>query len=324
MSIWSTVYLGALRLQAQQRADMENSSFISTPEWNQYISQSYKALYDKLVSAYGNDYYVASLFQFTVGSSQYYPLPDGTLTTIGGSSVAPPFYKLIGVDLQYSASPTGWVSLRRFEEAERNKYSLPNTSVNYLGYTNLKYRISGSNIEFIPIPIANQIVQLKYVPQPTPLQFIPICSTTNSSQTVGIDSANIGNLSVGMNVYGSGIQTGTTISSINTNALTIQVSLAATATSSAVPLYCWTDAASLDGVAGWEEFIVIDAAMKALVKEESDISALAIQREEITRRIESMAEGRDIGQAHHVQDVLSMNGYGMQDADDWGSTLGGW
>ena len=42
MSTSSQASLGALRLQAQQRADMENNPAISTAEWNQYISQSYK------------------------------------------------------------------------------------------------------------------------------------------------------------------------------------------------------------------------------------------------------------------------------------------
>jgi hypothetical protein len=57
-----------------------------------------------------------------------------------------------------------------------------------------------------------------------------------------------------------------------------------------------TDTAdTLDGVNGWEEYVVIDAAMKALIKEESDVSALMAQKEAIKRRIESMSQNRDAG-----------------------------
>src|SRR5437868_757552 len=106
MSLSSSVSLGAMRIQAQQRADLENSGAISTPEWNQYLSQSYKELYDLLVAAYGNDYYVAAPYALTITGEQFYDLPSN-------------FYKLLGVDLQYSAAPTGWITLKRFEFIER-------------------------------------------------------------------------------------------------------------------------------------------------------------------------------------------------------------
>lgn len=102
MSTSSQASLGALRLQAQQRTGMENNNAITTSEWNQYASQSYKELYDLLISAYGNDYYVATQYQFNVTSNQQYPLPNGTPTyrNVNGTT-AQKFYKLLGVDLQY-------------------------------------------------------------------------------------------------------------------------------------------------------------------------------------------------------------------------------
>lgn len=53
----------------------------------------------------------------------------------------------------------------------------------------------------------------------------------------------------------------------------------------------------------WEEFIVVDAAIKMLVKEESDSSALAGARRLITDRIANMAADRDQGEAEKIADV---------------------
>jgi len=61
----------------------------------------------------------------------------------------------------------------------------------------------------------------------------------------------------------------------------------------------------LDGVNGWEEYIIIDAAIKMLQKEESDITVLAAQKGAITARINLMAENRDAGQSFRVTDVTS-------------------
>src|SRR4051812_34494215 len=40
--------LGEIRLQAQQRADRVNSTFVTKVEWNDYVNQSYHELYDLL------------------------------------------------------------------------------------------------------------------------------------------------------------------------------------------------------------------------------------------------------------------------------------
>lgn len=303
MSFSSNVALGSLRLKAQQKADLENSPNLSTPEWNGLVNDGYKQLYDLLLAAYGNDWFInnpLSPYQFSLTGLQYYALPSD-------------FYKLIGVDLQYSGSPTGWITLRRFEEIDRNKYAFPNTATNYLGYTNLRYRLSGNYIEFIPVPMAGQLVQLKYAPEPTNLQFEPIASTTLSSTTVTFSypaagSTELSLLTAGMNVAGSGIPDGTTIVSVNTMAGTMVISNAANLAQSVVILYCWTDSVLVDGISGWEKFIICDAAINAGIKQEQVLAELIGVRDEMKQRLTDMAEGRDMGQAFHVSDVLSING----------------
>lgn len=317
MSIANTSTLGALRLQARQRADLENNDVVTDAEFNQYISQSYKRLYDLLVAAYGNDYYVAPLFQFNVSGNQYYPLPNGTMASIGTTSLAPACYKLIGVDLQYSGSPTGFVTLTRFEEIERNKYAYPNSAVNLLGRTNLKYRLSGSNIEFIPYPMAGQLVQIKYIPQPTPLTFLPTCATVNSSSLITMSDAT--DILPGMSIYGNGIPSNATVGTVTSTQVTMNGSTA-TLTQNTQTLYFWSDATVMNGISGWEEYIVIDAAIKARSKQEEDVMELRNQKMEMVQAIEGMAEGRDVGQAMHVSDVLGANGFGGEGG--WGDGYG--
>lgn len=313
------VSLGYLRLQAQQRADMENNPSISTPEWNQYLSSSYKELFDLLVSAYGNEYYIAIPFQFAITNAQFYPLPDGSSNFLVNGVPAAAFYKLCGVDLEYSASPTGWVSLRNFEMIERNKYANPNTAINFLGYTNLKYRVSGGNLWFIPTPAASQAAQIWYVPEPTSLQFAPSCALIATNPVITV-SDSLG-LSVGMSVYGSlGITPGTTITAVNTTLNQVTLSVAPSLTIPIATLMFWTDAVTMDGIAGWEEYVIVDAAIKAAIKQENDYTGLVLQKEAMLARIDAMSLGRDIGQAQHVSDALAINGMG---SDDYGDGFGG-
>jgi len=65
------------------------------------------------------------------------------------------------------------------------------------------------------------------------------------------------------------------------------------------------DSSTFDGVAGWEEYAVIDAAMKCLRKNQEfeAIGVLTGQKAAIQARIEKMAAEHDAGQADRVQDV---------------------
>lgn len=315
MSTSSSASLGSLRIQAQQRSDMENNPAVSVTEWNQYISQSYKELYDLLVAAYGNDYFSATTYQFTTNGSALYPLPDGSPTFLNSAgTTAVKFYKLLGVDLFVSGSPSGWISLLNFEFIERNKGTFPNVAAtSYAGYTNLKYRLNGSNLQLKPLQSSGQLVQLWYVPAPTSLTFLLPCGLTVGSTTITLLDTT--GLSVGMKVYGSGIVAGTTISSLT--ATTVVLLNASQTTDPTGMLYFWSDGALVEGVSGWEEFIVIDAAIKAQIKQENDFSGLAGQKQGIVQRIEAMSEGRDAGQAQHVSDVLSINSSGQGYGDLW-------
>ncbi len=67
---------------------------------------------------------------------------------------------------------------------------------------------------------------------------------------------------------------------------------------------------TIDDVNGWTEFIVVDAAMQLLQREESDVSVLMAQKEALRQRIQQAAANRDQASPPRVTDVA-----GGQDAD---------
>lgn len=140
-----------IRLMAKQRADMVNSSFVSDPEWNLYINQAAFELYDLLVTEY-EDYFLQTPLQITTTGSQQVTLPAD-------------FYKLLGVDLGLANNTTAWITLKKFEFIERNRYVYPQVNSTFFGVFNLQYRLMGNTLFFIPTPSAGQFLRIWYIPK---------------------------------------------------------------------------------------------------------------------------------------------------------------
>lgn len=170
------INLGYLRYQSRLRADMLKSNFVTNDEWNLMINLSAAELYGLLVTKFGEDYFLAPLQVFITNGIQFYPLPDGTnfKNTNGqpdpNGNPAPACFKVYGVDLNsYGASlssATGWVSMSRFNIADRNKYNLflGAASNNVAGqYAQFQYREMGTTLEVLPIN-SGQYLRLWYVP----------------------------------------------------------------------------------------------------------------------------------------------------------------
>jgi fibronectin type 3 domain-containing protein len=246
--------LGQVRLQAQQRADMVNSQFVTIPEWNQYISASYQELYDLLVNTYEDWFLAAPYNVITDGINSQYPVPNGVLTDAISGLPAAPFYKLLGVDLGLANNNNAWVTIHKFDFIERNRYVYPNITSTFAGVFNMRYRVMGSNLKLIPTPSAGQYLRLHYVPR-------------------------------------------------------LELPLA--------------DNDLMDGVNGWLEYVVIDAAIKAMQKEESDVTVLAMQKAAIIKRIEESAINRDIGQPDTISKTRGTwsGGYG---GPGWDGGYGGY
>ncbi len=226
--------LGEIRTACQQRADMVNSTFVSSAEWTSYINGSLFELYDLLVQKYGDDYFVkASPTNITT---------DGTNDKY---ALASDFLKLLGLDLLISGSgaTAQYVSLRPFMFSERNDFI--GRGIIQGSRTNLRYRLNGSNVWFAPFPPAGLTIRPQYVPRLTPLS---------------------------------------------------------------------ADADTTDGFSGWLEYVIVDASIKALMKEESDVSAFLLEKQGLIARIEAAAENRDAGSPATVADV---HGGGWVDPDCW-------
>lgn len=163
--------LGQIRLEAQQTADRINSNFVTKSEWNTFINLAMYELYDLLITVY-EDYNIAEPASFTVnGSTFLYPLPNGSDTFLNGVSLQPfipkPLYKLRGVDLALQNAANGFVTVNKFNFADRNRFVYPNTASTIYGVFNLQYRVMGDKIQFIPTPSANQVIRLWYIPRLT-------------------------------------------------------------------------------------------------------------------------------------------------------------
>lgn len=305
MAAPGNVTLGALRLRAQQQSDMINSSFVSTSEWNSYLSTDYKELVDLLVGAYGNEYSVQTPYILTTdGVNKLFALPSD-------------FYKGLGVDFLIGNNPLTPVTLKPFMFPERNKYASPSIQVIY-GYANLKYKYVGNQIMFNIVPSAGQQIQIWYVPEPTPLQVQQSCGITSTSTTCTVTDGS--KIITGSSVDGVGIPANTTCT-LSGNTATL--SNAATVTNPTATLSFWIDSALFDGISGWEEYVVIGAAIKAMAKEESDVSVLMARKNAMLVRINDMAEARDAGEPMCVSDSRSNNLYGGDGWDTgWGNTGG--
>ena len=218
----NTTTLAQLRTRSRERADMEDSDFVSTTEELSYINASYAELYDILVSRF-EDYFTINTEITVASGDSSFPLP----TT---------FYKLRALDLRLDSSGNNWTALPKFNFNNRN---IRNSNVSRLlsGQFNISYSVVGANVELVPTDSALGTYRLWYVPIYTPL--------ADESDTI-------------------------------------------------------------DGISGWEEYIVIDVAIKMLNKEESSVTHLVKEKEAMLKRIEDMANNRDVDQPEVVGDVTDL------------------
>ena len=169
----SEMSLAELRFRSQQTADRVNSGFVTDSEWNAFLRLAMYELYDLLITTY-EDYGIASPVLIpTNGTTFQYSLPDGATNYLGGvyggSSGAPAnaYYKLSGVDLQVNSSTItpSWVTINKYNWIDRNAFIYPNSTSTIYGVYNMRYRVMGNFINFIPTPAGNQTMRLWYAPR---------------------------------------------------------------------------------------------------------------------------------------------------------------
>lgn len=218
-----TITLLQLREQSRQRADMQNSEFITDSELTNYINSSIAELTDLLISCYENDYNISTYSFTTTANVNSYALPAD-------------FYKLRGVDTKLLNGSADWYSLRPFNFNERNRNQ--DWAWGLMSGPGVRYRLLGGNLYFSPAPDSAFQCKLWYTPVATKLA---------------------------------------------------------------------ADADTLNDLNQYAEYVITDAAIKMLQKEESDVSVLVMQKSALVKRIQEMASNRDSGQPESISDIYAEN-----------------
>lgn len=167
----SEMSLFELRLRSQQTADRVRSKFVTDSEWNAFLRLAMYELYDILITSYEDLFSSEQAFINTNGTTQNYPVPNGYDNYLGGvyggASGAPAkaLYKLAGMDLGINTSNNAWVTLRKFNFIDRNKYVYPNSTSTIYGVYNMAYRLMGNFFNIIPTPAGNQQIRMWYSPK---------------------------------------------------------------------------------------------------------------------------------------------------------------
>lgn len=325
--------LAAVKTLVRQRANMEDSQFVTDDELVAYIARSHQELYGILVQKFGADYFASSTTFTTDGTNDTFALPSD-------------FFKLLGVDVLTSGR---YVSLSRFNFAERNRWSgvVAQGTANGAGPL-MQYREKAGRLWLTPLPTSGQTVRLWYVPRLTTLSNETTLTVTGAVAGNTLQFSNYGPVTLMASGASGGYQINIGASDAETalniflwmyslltatsgdafnlrfpgRGLVGDVDYASGATSLTIthltgytPVFSGsatfafepTDT-TIDGVNGWEEYIVVDAAIKCLQKEESDTTVLERQKAGLLARIEAEAANRDAGAPATVTDV-TQNGW---------------
>jgi uncharacterized protein YfkK (UPF0435 family) len=239
----NTRTLTELITEIRQRADMVNSTFVTDPEITRYVNESISDLYDMLIAAQGQEWYIKQYTFPTVSGQDTYQIPADQ-----------DFYLLLGVD-----ADTGGITpvpLRPYMLDERNDRGLfyPNSGWGYL--ERVRYRMSG-NIESDPAavdPVGTYYHQITLKPAPGGAHNITLLFIPHAPSLVAVTDV-------------------------------------------------W------DGFNGWEEYAIVDAAIKCLEKEESSTIALDRRKERLIERINAMGSAHDDGFPERVVDVMGRLNY---------------
>lgn len=76
---------------------------------------------------------------------------------------------------------------------------------------------------------------------------------------------------------------------------------------SAKPNQLIYDTDTVDAISGWEEYIIADVCIKALAKQEQDVTVFAAQKGALMKRLEEAAENRDVGSPEVISDSRRKN-----------------
>ena len=277
------VSLSELRQLTRQRADNENSQFVTDTELTRYLNNSWGELYNLIIENFNEDYFTTShSFSLTSGTDSY--------------SLPSDFYKSRGVDLVVTSTES--VPLRRYNWAERTRNSVTVRARDY------RYRIQKGSIIFTPLPSTNDSIKIFYIPDPRKLESVTPSGVTRGTTTTYTVSSHSFVADDVVNISGflaDDYNSQQTVQSVTNT--TIVTDLNSSALSD--PTLIGTVESVFDFYSGWDEYVIIDSAIKILIKEEADVTALLLQKNQMRERIITESQNRDAGEPQTVTDVVS-------------------
>ncbi len=140
--------LEEIRDLCRERADMEESEFVTDATFNSHINASLAELHDLLVAAYADDYYLNEYDFTTIADTKNYAVPSD-------------FYKVRGVDAYLSGL---WTEIHKFNWNKRNQDNVT-LALTLRNYTGLRYRLMGANIVLSRTPDPGTAMKLWYTPK---------------------------------------------------------------------------------------------------------------------------------------------------------------
>lgn len=217
--------LANLETLVRQRADLENSTFATTAEIENYLNDSIDELRDILITAYGHEYFLAEYTHGTVSGTGDYDIPG-----YGSLTAEQKLKKLVRCEYWFDESngSTLRFAMRPWDMGD----AVHDYETRSWRTYRPRYRLINNSVRVLPIPDDVYYMGLLYIPQLT---------RYSTGDTVDV----------------------------------------------------W----------GWEEYVVVDAAIKCLTKEESDTSALQAAKAALYQRIVDTGAHRDAGNPSVITDV---------------------
>lgn len=311
---------------AKSRADLTRSGFVSTAQWVDFINTGITELWDELTKAYGEEYFLRA-YPFTSTTASEYDLPAD-------------FGQLRGVDIYLGGQ---WVGVTRFGLPRRNSRG-GFSGGSPVAPGGIEYALWGSKLKFIPDPASGQSMRVLYTPRPDRLATLTCAAADVSAAADTLTIASHGlrddqlvrltPATTASAALPAPLRSDTDYYVIVVDLDTIQLaeSPAGMGTATAVDL---TDTGTgthtvdgvLDGVAGWEEWPILKAAILAKIKGEDD--SMPLERllygtgdvdddKSVRGRIKAASKQRDSGEPPRVINVYGRNSAYADDLEEVG------
>ena len=328
--------LAQIRLAARQESDMERSQSVSDSELNFYVNQSCFELWDLLTKRYGDDYKISpNIYAInTDGQSEFYNLPpdfyklagvDLALTPLGlpgqritifpfnfserndfvipNMPIAPVVSFGAGVRYRLHENRIWLLPIiqsgilcrlhyhpRFLELADFATINMNGTAVGDTITINGATYTAGTdfNVEGSDFATAQNLAALLNINAAT----LKILNANAYLNPPGYG----GNVVIQIQIFNSSITCSTTGGNM---VFGILLPIAPVASQLVLqPRTVVSD--TFDAISGWLEYVILDAGIKMLQKEESDASVLLARKQIIQAHIQTMSTNRDSGQPKRV------------------------